>query len=212
MAEGADDWPGLSANPTDRSPRAPLRFHDISYPSTSYEDLAPGVRYRFRVRAVTNDPAFEPTVTRVGRWSAVRSVTIPRGPSLVDPNSGITVPVAPTMNPVDPGTDITCFERTRRCQIAIGWTVPVVDTRGSGFQVQRYNQATQKWENLVTRSWNTRTYTHTNLYPDIQYIYRVAIRYGSGVGPYSPDITVRTPQIHSSRSRRTRPLPRASRG
>ena len=191
MAEGDDGWPGL-ASPTDRSPRAPRSFHNIVDPDTSYEDLAPGVTYRFRVRAVTNDPDRE--VTRTGRWSAVRSVTIPRGPSVVDPGTGLTVPVAPEMNAVS-GTDAICLERTRRCQITIGWTVPQVDTPGSGFQVQLYNQATEKWENLVTRNWNTTTYTHSNLYPDIQYIYRAAVRYGSGVGPYSPDVTVLTPSI-----------------
>ena len=190
MQEDDYGWPTEYdyVSPTEYVARPTLAYLDMGDRELSYEALAPGSRYQFRVRAVTQQGSGSGVITRRGPWSNVGTVTIPRGPTAPDPGDpGVINPRVPAnVTPV-----VGAEKSNGRYDVTISWD-PV--DGASGYRVE--------WESYVTGTWEaipggtnvrTTTDTHANLYPDAEYSYRVAIRYGGGAGPWSDTANVRTP-------------------
>ena len=205
MQEDDGGWPTSSvvANDYRNSNRPTLLRITIDEQSHEYQMLRPGASYKFRVRAVT--ALVDENESRYGAWSNIRTGTVGRGPTrtvtlpiggpreieieyqgettiVTEEETDEVIPVTPDR----PEIEFTEKDDNAGSDATISWSLPS-DAEGSasGYVLEWENPTTGSWARLTTTSGSTTSYTHRNLSPSTRYAYRVAVRYGSGVGPYS---------------------------
>ncbi|MCY4365901.1 MAG: fibronectin type III domain-containing protein [Chloroflexi bacterium] len=206
MQEDDGGWPTSSvvANDYRNSHRPTLLRITIDEQSQEYQLLRPGASYKFRVRAVTS--LVQEHESRYGAWSNVRTASVPGGPTMT-----VTLPIGGPREieieyegettivteeetdeeiPVTPNRPEIEFDEKEGdnagSHATITWSLPS-DAEGSasGYVLEWENPTGGSWARLTTTGGSTTSYTHRNLSPSTRYAYRVAVRYGSGVGPYS---------------------------
>ena len=159
----------------------------IDETSHSYERLLPGASYKFRVRAVT--ALVDEHESRFGAWSNIGTVRVPGGPTRESDVTGEVIPVTPN----EPTISFTEKANNAGSDATIRWSLPIDYTGSVSYRLQWENPTTGQWQTLTNTS--ATSYTHRNLHPSTRYSYRVAVRYGSGVGPYSRSASGITPGV-----------------
>lgn len=192
LQEDDGGWPTayVLANDYRNSHRPTVLRITIDERSHEYQTLRPGSSYKFRVRAVTG--LVNENKLRFGAWSTVRTVRVSTGPTIIDDRTDEEVPVRPDR----PEISFTEKANNAGSDATIRWSLPEGYTGSvSGYVLEWENPTTRTWARLTTTNGSTTTYKHRNLNPSTRYAYRVAIRYGSGIGPYSRSASGITPGI-----------------
>ena len=189
MEEDGGGWPtsAVVANDYRNSHRPTLLHITIDEDSYSYERLLPGASYKFRIRAVT--ALVDEHESRFGAWSNIGTGTVRSGPTIKSDVTGEVIPVTPD----EPTISFTEKDDNAGSDATISWSLPIEYTGSVSYRLEWENPTTGEWQLLTTTS--ATSYTHRNLSPSTRYAYRVAVRYGSGVGPYSRSASGITPGV-----------------